>query len=157
VDKETEMTVRSVRRFLLVVFLLSFVGAFAVPTAFAAPTHVDVVDAGQKKTVHVKEYKRKDGTVVNAHDRRAPGEATGSSSGSSSSGSSTHVAAKSSLTPATTAFMKATGYGHGRPGYVIDHIVPLACGGPDVPSNMQWQTREAAKAKEKYERAGCGK
>jgi hypothetical protein len=38
---------------------------------------------------------------------------------------------------------------------VIDHINPLACGGPDSPSNMQWQTKEAAKAKDKWERAGC--
>jgi hypothetical protein len=27
------------------------------------------------------------------------------------------------------------------PGYVIDHIVPLACGGEDTPENMQWQSR----------------
>ena len=42
-----------------------------------------------------------------------------------------------------------------RSGYVIDHIVPLACGGADVPSNMQWQTVAAAKAKDKVERSGC--
>jgi hypothetical protein len=53
-------------------------------------------------------------------------------------------------------FMRATGYPHGRPGYVIDHVVPLACGGADAPSNMQWQTREAAKAKDRVERRGCG-
>lgn len=39
-------------------------------------------------------------------------------------------------------FMKATGYPQGRPGYVVDHVIPLACGGPDEPSNMQWQTKE---------------
>jgi hypothetical protein len=27
------------------------------------------------------------------------------------------------------------------PGYEVDHIVPLACGRPDVPGNMQWRTR----------------
>jgi hypothetical protein len=32
---------------------------------------------------------------------------------------------------------------------VIDHISPLACGGAHAPSNMQWQTIEAAKAKGK--------
>jgi len=32
------------------------------------------------------------------------------------------------------------------PGYVIDHVIPLACGGEDAPSNMQWQT--AAEARE---------
>jgi len=37
-------------------------------------------------------------------------------------------------------------------GYVIDHIIPLAEGGADDPSNMQWQTKEAAKAKDKTER-----
>jgi hypothetical protein len=52
-------------------------------------------------------------------------------------------------------FMKHTGYPHGRKGYVIDHIVPLACGGTDSPSNMQWQTKAAAKAKDKSERNGC--
>lgn len=29
------------------------------------------------------------------------------------------------------------------PGYHVDHIVPLACGGPDSPKNMQWLTAEA--------------
>jgi hypothetical protein len=40
-------------------------------------------------------------------------------------------------------------------GYVIDHVKPLACGGADAPSNMQWQTNAAAKAKDKLERRGC--
>lgn len=48
-------------------------------------------------------------------------------------------------------FEKQTGYPHGRPGYVVDHITPLARGGADSPSNMQWQTKEEAKAKDKVE------
>ena len=49
------------------------------------------------------------------------------------------------------AFMQTTGYPHGRPGYVVDHITPLKRGGCDCPSNMQWQTIQEAKAKDKVE------
>jgi hypothetical protein len=41
------------------------------------------------------------------------------------------------------------------PGYVADHITPLACGGADAPSNLQWQTVAEGKAKDKWERIGC--
>ena len=54
-------------------------------------------------------------------------------------------------------FEKQTGYPNGRPGYIVDHIVPLACGGADAPSNMQWQTVAEAKAKDRVERKGCGR
>ena len=40
-------------------------------------------------------------------------------------------------------------------GYVIDHVVPLDCGGADAPSNMQWQTTADGKAKDKVEREGA--
>ena len=52
---------------------------------------------------------------------------------------------------ATYQFKVQTGYRHGRPGYVIDHIIPLKRGGCDCPSNMQWQTKAEAKAKDKVE------
>jgi len=52
-------------------------------------------------------------------------------------------------------FMRATGHPRGWPGHVVDDIVPLACGGADAPSNMQWQTFANAKAKDKLERRGC--
>jgi hypothetical protein len=42
-------------------------------------------------------------------------------------------------------------------GYVIDHVNPLACGGPDRPENMQWQTIAEGKAKDKWERKSCGR
>ena len=52
----------------------------------------------------------------------------------------------------------ATGQERGPcPGYVIDHIKPLACGGADAPSNMQWQTVAEAREKDKWERKECGK
>lgn len=62
---------------------------------------------------------------------------------------------------ATTAFKHsspcpATGRSTGAcPGYVIDHVIPLACGGPDSPGNMQWQTVADARAKDRWERKDC--
>ena len=43
------------------------------------------------------------------------------------------------------------------PGYIKDHIRALDCGGPDSVENMQWQTVAEAKAKDKWERKGCGR
>jgi len=37
------------------------------------------------------------------------------------------------------------------PGYVIDHVIALKRGGSDTPTNMQWQTVEEAKAKDRWE------
>ena len=39
------------------------------------------------------------------------------------------------------------------PGYVVDHVTPLACGGIDAPANMQWQTVADGKAKDRWELA----
>ena len=39
------------------------------------------------------------------------------------------------------------------PGYVRDHVVPLACGGADTVENLQW----AARAKDKLERKACAR
>jgi len=51
----------------------------------------------------------------------------------------------------------ATGLLRGAcPGYVIDHVKPLACGGADAPGNMQWQTNADSKAKDAVERKNCG-
>jgi hypothetical protein len=41
------------------------------------------------------------------------------------------------------------------PGYVLDHVVPLCAGGPDKASNMQWQSKADAKAKDRLERRMC--
>jgi hypothetical protein len=47
----------------------------------------------------------------------------------------------------------ATGRSSGScPGYVIDHVNPLECGGADAPYNMQWRTVTEGKAKDKTER-----
>lgn len=40
-------------------------------------------------------------------------------------------------------------------GYVVDHKIPLCAGGPDLRTNMQWQTVAAGHAKDKLEWAQC--
>ena len=141
-----------------------------------------------QKPVHVRTYTRKDGTVVQAHNRAAPGVAnrssTSSSRGQSSSATNTPIYTAPVYNPPISTVRNVTieRDSHGRikrsesakrgfmilhpcpvtgrtsgpcPGYVIDHINPLACGGVDAPLNMQWQTTAAAKAKDKWERKGC--
>ena len=46
----------------------------------------------------------------------------------------------------------ATGMARGKcPGYVVDHIIALKRCGPDEPDNMQWQTIEDARSKDRHE------
>lgn len=52
----------------------------------------------------------------------------------------------------------ATGQVYGRcPGYEVDHVEPLKCGGADRPANMQWLTVDEHKAKTKREHRLCRK
>jgi hypothetical protein len=136
------------------------------------------------KTVHVKGYTRKDGTYVPPYDRAAPGTAssTGSSNSRSSTRSTNPEKSDGVFTSSRSRTIRSEQDKHGKikrsevakhefmlahpcpvtgltsrkcPGYVIDHVNPLACGGLDAPSNMQWQTKADAKAKDKSERKGC--
>jgi hypothetical protein len=65
------------------------------------------------------------------------------------------VEAQSAIVSTTAGSVGSTGlnlsYPHGRPGYVVDHIIPLKRGGADEPWNMQWQTITEGKAKDARE------
>lgn len=65
------------------------------------------------------------------------------------------VGTKRSPTPAMNEFRKQTGYAQGRPGWVIDHVVPLCSGAPDAVENLQWQDRAASYRKDVFERGLC--
>ncbi|HTM04157.1 MAG TPA: HNH endonuclease signature motif containing protein [Vicinamibacterales bacterium] len=144
--------------------------ALALVVSLLAPSSLYAKGSGG--TVHVKGYTKKDGIHVNGHDRKPPKSKGTTSSGTSSKTSAKHTSKAPAVVTASGverdehgrikrsefakhAFEVQSGYPHGRPGYVVDHIRPLACGGADDASNMQWQTVVEAKAKDKYERAGC--
>lgn len=52
-------------------------------------------------------------------------------------------------------FWRMTGHPNGWRGHVVDHVIPLACGGQDKPTNMQWQTIAEGRAKDRWERRKC--
>ena len=46
----------------------------------------------------------------------------------------------------------STGKAEGScPGYIVDHIKAVHCGGSDSPGNMQWQTVQQAREKDRWE------
>jgi hypothetical protein len=168
-----------VRYFPARLLLFCFFGVLSVAPAFAQRGHSSSHSSSthsrssgktnsSSKTVHVRSYTRKDGTVVRAYDRRPPGtKALETPTTPEQSTESTPTGAPATPVAhdsrgrikrkeeAKREFERETGYPHGRSGYVVDHIKPLACGGSDAPDNMQWQTIEEAKAKDKTERIGC--
>lgn len=52
-------------------------------------------------------------------------------------------------------FVRMTGGPRGR--QVVNHIVPLACGGCDVPSNMEWMSVAVWRGRTGPERYDCGR
>ena len=131
-----------------------------------------------RSDVHVSGHYTKKGTYVQPYDRAAPGlgshksslssserhRSSNSYSRSSASSGSTHRDSHSGTKRSEAgkeSFQRqhpcpATGKRSGScSGYVVDHVRPLACGGADSPSNMQWQTVADAKAKDKTETLGC--
>jgi len=112
------------------------------------------IPAALPSVEHVREYVTRNGTVVHAHDRAKPRGACSTCQRDESGRIARSTEAKREFE--RTQPCPGTGRSSGGcPGYVIDHVKPLACGGADSPFNMQWQTVAAAKAKDKVERAGC--
>ena len=120
---------------------------------------------------YVRGYVRKDGTYVSPHIRSLSGRgyhARRSSHPAYRSTRHSHIGLSARTatgktersTAAKDSFKRqqpcpSTGRSSGAcPGYVIDHVRPLECGGADAPSNMQWQTVADGKVKDKME-AGC--
>jgi hypothetical protein len=153
------------RRLLLIVLsvLLSISGTFALPRDGHSRPRSQLSSSNvstSQKTVHVRSYTRKDGTVVQGYNRSASGLKAPRSIARVQNSTATSVLRDSNgrikrSEEAKAQFERATGYPHGRPGYVVDHKIALACGGADAPSNMQWQTIAEGKAKDKTERIGC--
>jgi 5-methylcytosine-specific restriction endonuclease McrA len=136
--------------------LLSVVLLCASAQASAHNSHHPHANSG-RKTLYVHGYTTKSGKHVHGYYRAYP-RRTGRRS---PAGTHSVRRREKRSKAATDAFKRENPCpSTGRPsgachGYVIDHIKPLACGGADAPSNMQWQTVAAAKAKDKWERKGC--
>ena len=115
---------------------------------------------------YVRGYVRKDGTYVSPHIRSLSGTGYHARRSSRPAYRSTRrIDLYQKRTPdrikrstaAKDSFKRqqpcpSTGRSSGAcPGYVIDHVNPLECGGADAPSNMQWQTVAGGKAKDRTE------
>src|SRR5260370_34004370 len=122
------------KRFLL--FVLSVVllasSAFAYPRVGPSGQRSDSSSSktSSSKTVHVRTYTRKDGTVVQGYDRSAPGTKASSSTAQGKSLTATPALRDSQgkikrIAAAKNEFERETGYTHGRKGYLVYHIVPL--------------------------------
>jgi len=103
--------------------------------ALLAPSFADAKDPGSKShgSKHSGGHPKVTGVVRDSHGRIAR------------SSSAKHAFEKTHPCPSTG---KSSG---ACPGYVIDHVKPLERGGADGPSNMQWQTKQQAKIKDKTE------
>lgn len=139
--------------------------------SFSPSSHSSGSSSGSGGSVHVGGYTRKDGTYVHSYTRHEPGEGSSSHSLASVPKQSSTLSHPSTSAAGARdshgkikrseaerdAFLRqhpcpATGKTSGAcPGYVVDHVTPLKRGGADNPSNMQWQTADEAKAKDKWE------
>ena len=169
------------RTFAAIVLLCSFAFTTSGhPQRHSSGSHSSKSHASTKakstkdKPVHVRGYTRKDGTYVAPYDRSAPGTPGSANTGTKgrayrkdfiAEGYSPHASVQRDKHgkikrsgAAKSAFERqspcpSTGKTSGRcPGYVVDHVTALECGGADASSNMQWQTTADAKAKDKTER-----
>jgi hypothetical protein len=135
---------------------------------------IRLVRIDEDRPVHVRGYTKKDGTYVAPHTRslsetRRARSSTRTGQSSRQTSAENRNAIHTSVqrdqhgrihrsAAAKSSFQRqrpcpATGSRQGRcPGYVVDHVKPLECGGADAPSNMQWQTTADAKAKDRTER-----
>jgi len=143
-----------VRRRLAAVVAVAWIGVAAGP-AFSAgkahgPGHV-----GASRTHHGGASHATHGSPRQPHapttsgraggSRAAPGVARDSHGRIARSGKARGDFKKAHPCPSTG---RTTG---ACPGYVIDHVHALKRGGADSPANMQWQTKAAARAKDRVE------
>jgi len=146
--------------------------AFLSISLFTAPL------AAQRGSGHVRGYTRRDGTYVHPYTRSTPRSRSYTVPAPRSREYATPTHPRGYSAPRTRSyprssprsrsriprsreakdqFLRRSGYPRGRPGYVVDHVVPLCAGGADASSNMQWQTVEEAKVKDRQERAQCSR
>ena len=122
-----------------------------------------LASAASAGRVHVGGYVRRNGTYVHAYTRSIPSTTTnthrspGSSLAHPPSSRAVPGAARDSKghiersSAARMSFLRSNGLTHTPTGCQVDHIVPLAKGGADSPSNMQLLCGAALREKERTE------
>ncbi len=142
------------RKLIRLIFALLLIFPVTWSKGHSSGSHRSSSSSQHKKPVQVRSYAKRHGANVRPNDRSRSGRGSGRSAGVTRdnhgrikrSSSAKHNFMHSHPRPSTG---KKSGP---CPGYVVDHIKPLAKGGLDSPSNMQWQTTAAAKEKDKWER-----
>ena len=133
--------------------LLCLIVALALGAVPLAAQHRSGGSHGGGRSYHPRSYSSHPRSSIPHPRATTPRSKGGSAHPRSPSTGSPHPIHRSQA--AKDDFMRRTGHPHGWPGHVVDHVVPLACGAADAPSNMQWQSTEEGKAKDKVERRGC--
>jgi hypothetical protein len=146
-----------------IVFLLFC--SLALATRGRSAGHRTSYNRSSSGSTHVHSYTRKDGTYVAGYERGLPQKGSRTLHVNRAHRSYPGYPATSRVLngrikrnpAARSAFERehpcpANGRTRGScPGYVVDHVRALECGGRDDPSNMQWQTVAEGTAKDKTE------
>ena len=123
-----------------VTILMLFGCLLIAPSAFARPSHSDYTSHYSGSGHSVSR------AVGHPHSSRyAQGVARDSHGRIARSASAKQAFKNSHPCPATGKSRGACS------GYVVDHVKALKRGGADAPRNMQWQTKQAAKARDRVE------
>ena len=141
------------KRLLNAIAVVSIVVVFAFSATLLTSRYTSLATAGSRPQVNTGPRAQVKSGQAKSTKKAAPSQRTThekserKSEGGEGSSTPKKKSGKSGSHGARTEFMKQTGYPEGRPGYEVDYIDPLECGGADDAINMQWVTTEEFEAR----------